>query len=228
MAEIESISSQTFTDELGYLYFDVKVKRTDGSEEEKRLSLEDYLILFQEGTKKTTDYREVVKLPKEVSWAAQGENRDDFKAVVMLPEKVRPVFYMGQIIPDVPFPALCAYVEAKNGERARTRLFAVKELGMDAELFRYPFGNVSSIDGNCCFGNIHVTGLRDAGDALKILNAFLEGETNGDLFGGNVAGYLNQADIYEDLRGKKKFPKRLLIGTGIKVRELCRANEKIK
>lgn len=223
MAEITSISSQTFIDETRALYFDVKVTTDDGACVEKRISLEEYLDLWQEGTKKVEEYREVVRLPEEVVWCAQGENRDDFKAVIMLPEKVRPVFYVGQIVPNVPFPALCAYVEVRKGERIGTRLYAVKEKGEDAELFRYPYGNVSSHDGSCCFGNIQVTGIRDATEAVKVLDAFLEGETNGDLFNGNVAKFKTQSEAYESLRGKKKFPKGLLVGTGRRVRDLCHA-----
>lgn len=213
------ISSRTFVDEWGMLCFDVEVEEEDGSIMAKRLSVDDYLCLFQESVQKKKSYVAVPRLPKEVVWAAMTDEPDTFKAVILLPEASRPVFYCGQIIESVPFPALCAFVEVEGGRRMNTKLFAIKTMEKNAELFRYPFGNVSQ-DGRCCFGNIVVDKLRDAGESLRVTEAFLTGETNNDLWE-SIGNYSSQGNLFEDLHGKKRFPKNLLKKVGMTVQDLC-------
>ena len=47
---VNRITSRTYVDEYGVLYFDVAMEKDDGSVQEKRLCAEDYFQLFQKGT----------------------------------------------------------------------------------------------------------------------------------------------------------------------------------
>ena len=223
-SRVKNVSSQTFFDEVGAMYFDTRIEREDETVVEKRLSAEDYFDMFQSSVKKGADYREVVRMPKEVVWAAQAQEADTFKAVVVLPAKVRSVFFCGQIL-QVPYPALAAYVSVVDGVRRDTRMFALCGEGPDAELCAYPFGNVHSGDGGCCFGNIVVSGIKNAAEATKVTDAFLDGEVNGDLWGFTEAmgekGIKSQADLYEFLKGLKEFPMELLAKRHKSLKSLC-------
>ena len=226
MAGIKKISSQSFFDEVGAMYFDASIELEDGTVVEKRVTAEEYLDMFTDSVKRGDDFREVVRLPKEVAWAAQGEERDTFKAVVTLPAKVRPVFYARQIL-QVPFPPLAAYVKVEGGVRKDTKFFAADGEGPDAGLYVYPFGNVYGSGGGCCFGNIVVSGISSAAEATKVTDAFLDGETNGDLWGATEAmtekGIKTQGDLYEFLKGLKEFPMELLAPMHQNLKSLCRA-----
>ena len=223
-SKVENVSSQAFFDEIGAMYFDTRIEFADKTVVEKRLSAEDYFDLFQSSVKSGVDYREIVKLPKEVVWAAQSQERDTFRAVVVLPAKVRSVYFCGQIL-QVPYPALAAYVSVINGVRRDTRMFALCGEGPDAELCAYPFGNVHSGDGGCCFGNIVVSGIQSAAEATKVTDAFLDGEVNGDLWGYTEArgekNIKSQSDLYEYLKGLDRFPEELLAHKHQSLKSLC-------
>ena len=208
---ITCIKSKTFIDQYGGLYFDVSCEKDTGEVIEKRLAAEDYLDLFRNSVEQE-EYREIVKLPPEVVWASQTVKQDTFKAVIIYPAKKRPMFFMGQIFPEVPFPALCAFVTVENGVRTGTMLFALKKPDLDAKLCVYPFGNVSSSNGSCCFGNISCEHMKNASEASKILDRFLEGETNSDYYSAisTNGGYDSQGELLEYLKDKNVFPKKLL------------------
>jgi hypothetical protein len=213
------ITSETFVDDWNLLSFDVRIEAEDGTVTEKRLSAADYLDMFQSGVKQVKTFVEVPRLPEEVVWAATADEQDTFKAVIVLPEAKRPVFFCNEIIDNIPFPKLCFYVRVEGGVRKETSLFAVNKKGL---LCHYPFGNVYD-SGDCCFGNIIVQDVRNAAEALKVADAFLTGETNDHLWN-PIGKFELQGDFYEALQGKKAFPERYLRKLdGTTVKDLCRA-----
>lgn len=222
----EQFTATAVTDEYGKLYFDVSYNDPSGSIIEKRLSSEDFTDLIEGSVRKQEVFRVIPRLPEEVVWAAIGSAPDTFQAILVVPESVRPVYYMGQILENIPFPRLCMHVQVTAGHRMDSNLYALDgKAGGNAELLWYPYGNCTASTGRTCFGNIVVDNIKGPEESRKVLEAFLEGATNGDLWNG-FGGFESQADLYEAVKGKKKFPIKKLPKLGITLDDLIRECKK--
>ena len=207
------IVSKTYVDEIGNLFFDVSMKNGDMLIE-KRLSVEDYLGLFEEYTTEQEEFRELPRLPEEIL-KARVSNMDEstFNAVVEYPAGKRAFSYMGEHM-LLAFPAIISFIKVEKGVRTDTHVFCIKQEDIGKEkpiLYYYPFGNVSS-DGSCCYGNISVSGVKDVCAAPSVLDQFLLGETNNDLWGSKFtnSGAKTQGELIEKLRKMEDFPEEWL------------------
>lgn len=206
------ITSKSYMDDERNLFMDVTLN-DHGKIIEKRLSIDDYLRLFEDSIiEKKEEWVEVEKLPEHVIWYKKSvKDAKTFQAVLVYPAQVRPFFYMDQQM-MIPFPALCMKVKVREGVRTDTSLFALESDVFDrgAPLFHYPFGNVG-VEGKCCFGNISISNLKDIKDAYVIFDAFMMGKTNNDLyFEEKNTKKLSQGELVETIRNLKAYPVELL------------------
>lgn len=206
------MSSKSFTDEHGELYFDVSLKKENGTVVEKRLSVSQYIDLFMQNSVEKETFVVVPQIPKEVIACRLSNNSESsFDAVVLYPAAHRAFAYYGQHF-LLPFPALIAKISVRKGVRTQTSLYALStdKPTDETPLMRYPFGNVNS-RGNCCYGNIEVKDVESVAHATDVLDAFLFGETDNDYYEEQNAQGLKQGELIEMLRNLKKFPAKLLI-----------------
>jgi len=205
------IQSKSYVDALGDLFFDVTFKEEDGTVMEKRLSVEQYVSLFSNNCFKKETFYVLPKLQREVlACRISSDRMDSFDAVVCFKAQKRPFSYFGQHY-LLPFPTLISLISVRKGVRVDTKLFALKtdEPLEETPLMEYPFGNVNS-GGGCCFGNIVVENLKGPEDALAVLDAFLCGDTNGDLYHLQNTKELKQGELIERLQKEELFPNELL------------------
>lgn len=207
------IKSVSYVDSRGKLFMDVIYNAGDRVIE-KRIGIEDYISLFTENVvqREKEKFIAVPQIPEEVKKICISSKRENtFKAVVLYPEKKRPFSFEG--IPMViPYPALLAYIYVKDGCSRELRIFALKTdaPGQEEILMEYPFGNCRS-SGETCMGNILVEGIKDGSEALRVLDAFLMGTTNNDLYHSQNTAGLSQGALIELIKKKNKFPKKLLV-----------------
>lgn len=214
------IISKSVTDDFGNLMMDVTIK-SDGEILHKVIGVEDYLQMFSKNIENKAHFVEVPRLPETVVSAyMDSERADSFKAIVRYPAEKRAFSFMGQQM-LLPFPALHARIVVEKGVRKETQLYAIKDLdAKEPILCQYPFGNVNSYGGGCCYGNIVIQNLKDVSYAPSVLDAFLFGETNNDLWGSkrvkNGAGafFETQGDLIEALKGLDSFPEEWLVEVG--------------
>jgi len=207
------IVSKSFVDELGNLYFDVSYYDSDGTVIEKRIPAEQYITLLENNCAVKETFIKVPKLPEEVlACKVSTENAASFDAVVFMKASKRAFCFCGQHF-LVPFPALIAHVVVRDGVKREMKLFALAtdEPTDETPLLQYPFGNVGDT-GGCCFGNIVVKNITSVEKAVDVLDAFLCGETNGDLYRSQNSEKLSQGKLVEGLVGKEVFPVELLVG----------------
>lgn len=214
------IISKTLCDECGNLLFDVTIRK-DGEVMHKLLDAEDYLQMFRESVDKKKELVRIPRLPATVVGAkVDPERQDTFEALVKYPPERRAFKYMGQHM-ILPFPALLAKVEVEKGVRKETCLYALGEDWESEEptLYRYPYGNVGNV-GHCCYGNIVCDGIRDVTLAPSVLDMFLYGETNNDLWGSDKVkgakekGISSQSDLIETVRDMETYPVDWLVKSG--------------
>jgi len=205
------ISSKSHVDECGNLYFDVTVKK-NGAVMEKRIEAEAYCKMIAGNLKPQEHFVNVPHLPKEVLICRVSTGKESsFDAVVLFPAKKRAFSYFGRHY-FLPFPALIAKVNVRDGRRTGMEMFALPtdEPTDETPLFQYPFGNVYE-DGSCCFGNILVEGLTGAAQAPEVLETFLSSITDNDLYHAQNTKRYSQTELIQEIEGKDVFPTELLL-----------------
>lgn len=115
----------------------------------------------------------------------------------------------------LPMPNLIYAGHVKDGALNALYCFTYKEwCGEDTILYQYPFGNVSS-SGSVCMGTVsNDTPLRSCIDLRNVIEASLDGETNGDyLTYGKVrlAVDATQHDFCNSIKDDDEFPHHLLL-----------------
>lgn len=220
------LESKTYTDEVGELFFDVSCQ--DGTRRiEKRLALDEYISLFVRNFKNDEKYVcfDRASIPRSVVWAkVSSEKPNSFEAVMVFEGKKRPFLYMGRGM-VIPYPPFAAKVKVVNGIFQGMRLFALKtaqewcgdlqSLGR-TPLAHFPYGNVGG-SGDCCFGNISVSGITGLSDAQKPVEQFIAGETNDHLWDPvKCSGrYKCQAELIESIAKCDSFPSEVLKEVGL-------------
>lgn len=209
-----SINATSEVNGAGKLVFRVSVKEGDVLKE-KTLNVKDFIKLLDMSLEEG-DFVEIPKLPPEIVSAKQDiANPSSYDVVIVYPAAIRPFAIAGEHM-MLPFPALCCTAKVRDGKRRDTRMFSLPcdNPTKDTPVTKYPFGNGGSEEGNCCFGNIVIDDIADIRNACNILDAFIFGRTNGDLYNGNVKGYTSQGEFVSYLRELDSFPTELLVTTG--------------
>ncbi len=215
-----TITSKSYVDECNNLFMDVTVS-DNGVVMEKRLTIEDYLDLLKSNIVLQKSWLSLKRIPDTMyHLRVCAEEPDTYEAVLVYKATKRQFFFCErQFI--LPFPALIAKIVVKEEKRRDVYLYALDrdKITDDSPLYNYPFGNVSA-DGKCCYGNI-VANKTPIHEVEKILDDFLLGETNGDLFyDGKVKKYTKQTDLVSSLQKLNVFPQKLLNKNGKTVKDL--------
>jgi len=127
------------------------------------------------------------------------------------PEKGRGIKYFKDAY-LVPYPNTLYIYQVSKGVVVSKHCFAVKTTNItdDTELFRFPFGNVGR-DGGMCYGNIRLPDCTELSAIDEVVELFLSGDVNDDLYGNNnTTKDCKQYELLQSLAGKKKFPSRIL------------------
>lgn len=217
------IDASSMVNAAGKLVFRVSVKEGD-TLMEKTISAEDFVELLSSSTKEEGTLMPIPKLPAQVVSAKQDvNNASSYDVVIVYPAAKRAFSFVNQHF-LLPFPALCCKASVRNGVRKNVKIFSLPtdHPTPDTLLTKYPFGNGGNADGKCCYGNIVVDGLSNIENCCNILDAFLAGKTNGDLYHNNVKGFTSQGKFVEFLMDKEVFPKDLLVATGKTFGELLK------
>lgn len=123
---------------------------------------------------------------------------------------------------EVWYPNLVFFLMVRNGAITEKNCFAVKEVVPDAELYRYPFGNVSS-SGSICMGNIDIDVRKGP---MAFLDEFFLGVTNNDYYSSDcaVTQKWSQSKLLENLSKESSFPAKWLkqLSTKGTVTDLCK------
>lgn len=212
------IVSKSHVDQLANLFMDVTFKDNKTKEViEKRMDIETYMQLFKNNVTTPEVMVKVPKLPEEViACRVSASSEKSFDTVVLCKAQKRAFLYHGMHL-YIPFPTLIAQISVREGHKRDMHLYALAtdEPTDDTPLMQYPFGNVHG-DGGTCFGNILVEGVSGVAESMKVLDAFLCGETNGDLYRGQNSGKMTQGALVELLQTKEVFPVELLVSCGDK------------
>lgn len=205
MAKKFSISSRSVVSDGGIILMDTTLV-VNGVTTQKLLSVEDYVDLFRKSETKKVTYQMVPKLREEVFKASISEDGKCCKAVVVLPAMKRGLAIHGKHF-YVPYPTLVCFINIKNGVKGACGFFATTdEVVTEASpLYNYPFGNAGT-GISSCFGNIKLPKLNGLEDIMVPIQAFLDGETNHDLFSGKIS----QGELINVLEKSEKFPEELL------------------
>jgi len=208
-------------DNIQNIFVDLTYEEYEDGDEDKKVvvtktgvSLDAFRQLLEANTKEKEEFREFPKLPKEIAYSRVSNIKENsFDAIVIYPAEKRAFKYMGEQM-LIPFPTVVAYIEVRDGVRRKTTLRCMKKKDIgkpDASLFYYPFGNVGT-DGQCCYGNIVVDGLKDVTSAPNVLDMFLFGETNNDLWNQDhtKAKAKSHGEFVEMIRKEDKFPEKWL------------------
>lgn len=137
---------------------------------------------------------------------------DTFKIAVMYPAKRRGIKYYNDTY-FVPYPNVLYIYEVRKGYVQTRRCFAVKDkkITPETKLYRFPFGNVNGDSGNMCYGYIRLPKLKNMSEIDKVVDLFLSGAVNDDLWHGNVSKKWKQFELFQYLENKKTFPNNLLV-----------------
>lgn len=129
----------------GDSFVEVMCYSADGSQSRKELTVSDFAAVLTSHT--GARYFNLGKLPSGYYDAAFATN-DTFKIVLTIPAGRQSTLYFGKPV-VVPFPALAFKFNVQGRKLVKTYCFAV---GDNEQLYRYPFGNVST-DGVVCWGS---------------------------------------------------------------------------
>ena len=214
---IKSITSTAIVADNGELLFDVSVLHDDGSVIEKRMDINDYLGLFQNSVEEKYTYMEIPKLDDYIIKASVVPGKDDCFKVVGVLEAQKRQFCMKELgfMGLLPYPRLIFFLNIHKGARKEFLLFALDEgeINPETKLYFYPFGNVGRA-GNCCFGNIHSEGKITINESVKIVEDFINGETNSHLYTNQNALRLKQGELIEYIKNRETYPRELLLDSG--------------
>lgn len=211
--------SKLKTDALGGVYMEVSMKNANGEVICKNLDIEDYTNLLKKNVAvKKEEYIDVPSIPGYIKHLKLGVANPqlNFVAWIVIPGQVRGILF-NKIPFIVPFPALLARVTVNDGYHRGTKLYALDSADPKKgdNIYYYPYGNCGQ-NGGCCYGNIKLPKLTGYEEVKEILETWLNGETNNDLYESNRnKENLSQFDLYNMVKGKEEYPKELLVKNGM-------------
>lgn len=179
----------------------------------KNLTVEETLRLLGKSTyENEVKYYDPGEKPYGYVKHFASDRADTFKIALLYPAKKRGVKYFTDTY-FVPYPNVLYIYEVRKGYVQTKRCFAVKdkEIKPDTKLYRFPFGNVTGDTGSMCYGNIKFPRLKNMSDIDKVVDLFLSGGVNDDLWHGNISKKWKQFELFQYLENKKTFPSNLLV-----------------
>jgi hypothetical protein len=202
------MESRTLCDETGHTLFLVRFTTARGEVIEKTLKPEDYVSLIGGSLKEDRSYWRIRKdlIPEGFVDGCISDDNNYYMAF-KVEGKVRPLVHTsGQYM--IPYPDLLFVLRMRQGYLEKKSVYALKK-GCE-ELYRYPFGNVSTT-GSICTGNIELDEVRTIGP-MMFTELFFLGKTNNDYFheGSHIKPKWSQEELLRKLEGKETFPVRLL------------------
>lgn len=215
MEGLKQIKTTSYVSESGDLFFDVTYLSEDGTVMEKRVPVEVFAQMLLGNLVEKETFVTVPHLPEEVKAcriSTMGSN--SFDAIVVYKAQKRAMSFYGQHY-YLPYPALVGVVSVRNGIKRGCEIYALPtdDPVEETPLMQYPFGNVRR-DGSTCYGNILVNDIKGVSDAHKVLDAFLCGDTNDDLYHNQNTEHLSQGKLIEKLLKKETYPVELLCSVG--------------
>ena len=209
------ITSKSYVDEQGNLYFDVSYKEND-TVIEKRVSVETYLSLLDGHVREQERFVTIPRLSDNVLAAQIGvEDKSSFSSLSAYKAENRAFAIAGEFF-RLPFPALLMYVRGHKGVRQGVSIYAhdTDSPTDESQLYHYPFGNVYD-DGRVCMGNIVSDGLSDLSTVDKVFDDFICGVTNEHLYGMQNKLGLTQLELVKYIEKLDKYPTDLLVPMGM-------------
>lgn len=198
----------------------VTVEFVDDNEmiETKVISLDDFVDIITGSIERDANEIEIGKLPNGYySGAINVRYNNSFRCTIVVPEGIFPVRYYDTNF-TIPFPSLVFNFNVLKGKVVQARCFALKDVipTDNSIIYRYPFGNVHSSNGNICWGSNNLETVNQMCDLNKIITLFYGSPTNDDLYspGNNVLAnkpyVATLRAFYSHLNGRKKFTKEVL------------------
>ena len=179
----------------------------------KNLTVEETLKLLGKSTyEKDAKFYDPGEKPYGYVRHFASDRCDTFKIAVLYPAKKRGIRYFNDTY-FVPYPDVLYLYEVRKGYVQTKRCFAIKdkEIKPDTKLYAFPFGNVTGSSGAMCYGNIKLPKLKNMSEIGQVVDLFLAGDVNDDLWHGNISKKLKQYELFQLLENKKMFPKNLLV-----------------
>lgn len=188
---------------------DITIK--DGNSiQRKCISLTSYLSILNESVQTEEIYLDLGRMPYGYqNGGISPSKKHSFWCSVKLPAQERTLLYYDSVY-TVPFPGLYFCFHVENKKLTKSICYACEE--ESDKLYYYPFGNVHD-DGKICWGNCTIPEVEQISDVEKYVQLFFSGSTNDDLWQGRIycKGIHTQRQFLESLKGKKEFPKDVLI-----------------
>lgn len=181
----------------------------------KNLTIEQTLVLLGKSTyeRSQVKYYDPGEMPYGYVKHLAGDRADTFKIALLYPAKKRGIKYFNDTY-FVPYPNVLYIYEVRKGYVQTKSCFAVKDkvITPETKLYRFPFGNVTGDTGGMCYGNIKLPKLKEMNDITKVVDLFLSGDVNNDLWHGNISQKKwKQFELFQHIENKKTFPGNLLV-----------------
>lgn len=206
------LEAKSVTDLTGTSLMEVIFKKTNGEQISKMMSLKAFAELILGSIKKECTYSHISKefFPSEYI-DGYIANDNTYKCIWKEKGIKRTMAYSADGIETlffVPYPDLIFLINVNDGVVTRKEVYATKQ--NEDNLYRYPFGNVST-SGSICMGNIDTKNLIPSTFAEK----FFQGLTNNDFYkpGEHVVPKWEQTILLEKLEKVTSFPEKWLIPT---------------
>lgn len=212
------ITAEYVTDTHQDAFWRVSV-REDGKVQTKVLTQEQFANTLRAGTiqKKEKKLFSLGKLPYgyiDAKIASDGT----YDICVLYPKRKYGIRYYKDTY-RIPYPNVLYIFSVKNSIVQSKLCFAVKDADIrkgisdKTPLYSFPFGNVSAGSGSMCFGNIPMPKIPKMEGIDKLVQLFLNGDVNDDLYSPSSCSTKNckQFELYRYLEGKKTFPDSILV-----------------
>lgn len=205
-------------DRTGNVLFRVSLTNEDNSVLTKTLSPQSLISLLQNNCEEKLNYVHIGKLPEGYVNGAIAAD-DSFWVLIKVPAQKRLLVHVSGHY-QIPYPDLIFFFKVDHGRLSEKKVYAIK----NQQLYRYPFGNVSS-GGIICMGNISFKDLR-LNSMNRVVDDFFSGITNNDSYspGSNVAVSYSQQTLLEKLSTMEKFPDRWLVKSNVSLEKLMKGD----
>lgn len=205
----------------------LQIKKDMGEIQRKNISFRRFIDIINDSVVNIDNMIQIGPLPNGYySGEISPEREYSFNCVLIVPEGLRPFYYMDEIF-MIPFPVLVFYFMVLDGRMTFSKCYAMKKGSVteDSILYHYPFGNVYD-DGKICWGKNKLPEIKRMKELETLVSLFFGSPTNNDLYNPSSIlkcseeYVLTQRGLLEHIKGLEMFPENILHCTGNKLGSL--------
>lgn len=182
------------------------------------------LIELLEFSKVKDPLRRIGRRPIGFIDGSIGEKPGHLKAIILVREGIYEVQYYKDKF-QIPYPNMLFFFNVENNIIQNTKVLSVKNKDLkktqvnsikdynvkdNAELFLYPFGNVSQYGSGVCWGKNHLPNIDYTHQLSGLPHLFIKSPMNDDNYKGVNNSNLTLRELLVKLNGRKRFDYKVL------------------